>query len=324
MGGSDLRADFWMNEYLTPWDYYAHGITRVLEYRQTAFQEMYIVETGAYGKALVLDGKWQSCTGDEFLYHEPLVHPAMLLHARPRNVLILGGGEGATAREILRWKTVERVVMIDIDGEVVEACKRHLPEMHRGCFEDPRLDVRIQDALNFLDDTAQSWDVIISDLSDPIEEGPSFKLFTKEYFEKAKGVLAADGVFVLQAGPVSPAEMRMHARLACTMRTVFDHVRSYVSYVPTYASPWGFTLGTARSIDTRPDPEAVDQQLGASTTGGLRMLDGSTLLGLYQLPKHLRRAIDEETRVYTLTEPPKFFGRTTVVPAGAASDRPLL
>jgi spermidine synthase len=93
MGGSELRADFWMNEYITPWDYYAHGITNVLAYRKTAFQEMYIVETGAYGRALVLDGKWQSSTGDEFLYHEPLVHPAFLLHGSPRSVLILGGGE---------------------------------------------------------------------------------------------------------------------------------------------------------------------------------------------------------------------------------------
>lgn len=312
MAGTEVRADFWINEYITPWDYYAHGITNVLAYRKTAYQEMYIVETGAYGKALVLDGKWQSCTGDEFLYHEPLVHPAMLLHGAPRNVLILGGGEGATAREALRWKTVRRVVMIDIDGDVVEACRRHLPEMHCNCFDDPRLDVVIDDALVFLDTTTEKWDVIISDLSDPIEDGPSFKLFTKEYFEKAKAVLAADGVFVLQAGPVSPIEMGMHARLVTTLATVFDHVRTHTTYVPSYAAPWGFVLGAARPIDPRPDPDETDRQLAEKTTGSLRMLDGETLLGLFQLPKHLRRAIAEETRVYTLEEPPKFFGKSTV------------
>ncbi|MHC4063195.1 MAG: polyamine aminopropyltransferase [Planctomycetota bacterium] len=309
MPGAEMRADFWMNEYITPWDIYAHGITEVLAYRQTAFQEMYIVETGAYGKALVLDGKWQSCTGDEFLYHEPLVHPAMLLHGQPRSVLILGGGEGATAREVLRWKTVQRSVMIDIDREVVEACQRHLPEMHQNAFDDQRLEVVIQDALEFLNDTTDTWDVIISDLSDPIEEGPSFKLFTKEYFEKAQRVLASEGVFVLQAGPVAPAEMALHARLVRTMKAVFDHVESYVTSVPTYASPWGFALGCARPIDTRPDPENIDRRLAENTTGGLRMFDGTTLLGMLQLPAHLRRAIAEETRVYTLQEPPKFFGK---------------
>ena len=312
MAGNEVGADFWIHEYITPWDFYAHGITNVLAYRKTAYQEMYIVETGAYGRALVLDGKWQSCTGDEFLYHEPLVHPAMLLHGAPKRVLILGGGEGATAREVLRWKSVERVVMIDIDGEVVEACREHLGEMHQNAFDDERLEVVIGDALDFLDQSTERWDVIISDLSDPIEDGPSFKLFTKEYFERAKRVLAADGAFVLQAGPVSPAEMGLHARLVRTMSAVYDEVASYVTFVPSYASPWAFALGSAKSIEKRPDPDRTDRALTDKTTGGLRMLDGTTLLGMFQLPLHLRRAIQEETRVYTLAEPPKFFGKGSV------------
>ncbi len=309
MAGSEIRADVWIQEYITPWDIYSHGITRTIAFRKTQFQEMYIVETGAYGKALVLDGKWQSCTGDEFLYHEPLVHPALLLHGNPRNVLILGGGEGATAREVLRWKSVEKAVMIDIDGEVVDACREHLPEMHQGAFDDPRVELVIADALEYLDQTERTFDVVISDLSDPIEEGPSFKLFTREYFEKTRRVLAPDGVFVVQAGPVSPVEMHLHCRLASTLRAVFPHTASLTSYVPTYAAPWSYILARANSIDTRPDPDQTDRQLAAKTTGGLRMLDGTALLGLYQLPKHLRTAIAEETQIYTLAEPPKFFGK---------------
>ena len=312
MSGNDVGTVFWMNEYITPWDFYGHGITKVIAHARTEFQEMYILETGAYGTALVLDGKWQSCTGDEFLYHEPLVHPAMLLHGSPKSVLILGGGEGATAREVLRWNTVERACMIDIDGEVVQACREHLAEMHQGAFDDPRLEVVIDDALHFLDQTKESWDVIISDLSDPIEEGPSFKLFTKEYFEKSKSVLAPDGVFILQAGPVAPAELAMHCRLACTMRAVFEHVKSYTTHVPTYASPWGFILGSARPIENRPEPEAIDKLLADRAVHGLRMFDGTTLLGMMQLPGHLRKAIASETRTYTLLEPPKFFGKSSI------------
>ncbi len=323
MPGIEVQADlqtgpacFWLHELITPWDSYAHGITEILAYKKTKFQEMYIVETGAYGKALVLDGKWQSSAGDEFLYHEPLVHPAMLHHGSPKSVLILGGGEGATAREALRWKSVERVVMVDIDREVVDACREHLADMHQGAFDDPRLEVVIDDAENVLARADQSWDVIISDLSDPIEEGPSFKLFTKEYFERAKKVLARDGVFVLQAGPLAPAELKMHARLVNTLKAVFDHVHSYGTHVPTYASPWGFALGSSRPIDPRPDPDQTDHVLAEATTsrtglpgGGLRMLDGTTLLGIFQQPKHIREAIANETVVYTVKDPPKFFGK---------------
>ena len=309
MPGGELGSDLWIYEYITPWDYYAHGVTRMLAHRRTEFQDMYIVETGAYGKALVLDGKWQSCTGDEFLYHEPLVHPAMLRHGAPKRVLILGGGEGATAREVLRWRSVEHVAMVDIDEAVVDACREHLPEMHRGAFDDPRLEVIIDDALNVLDTTKTTWDVIVSDLSDPIEEGPSFKLFTREYFEKARRVLAPEGAFVLQAGPVAPAELTMHARLVNTMKAVFGNVASYTSYVPTYASPWGFALAAAGPIDTHPDPERIDQALADGTAGGLRMFDGHAYLGMLLSPKHLREAIATETTVYTLDAPPKFFGK---------------
>jgi spermidine synthase len=269
---------------------------------------MLIVETGAYGKALVLDGKWQSSQHDEFLYHEALVHPAMIARRAPKRVLVLGGGEGATVREALRWRSVERVTMVDIDGDVVEACREHLAEMHQGAFDDPRTELVIGDALELLDATDERWDVVISDLSDPIEEGPSYRLFTREYFEKIRRVLDDEGTFVVQAGPVAPAEMRLHGRLVRTVRAVFPSVVSYASHVPTYASPWGFALGSAREIDARPEPAAVDRLLAEATTGGFRLIDGRGLLGLLQTPLYLRREIDGDDSVYTLDEPPKFFG----------------
>lgn len=131
MAGAHLGADVWLSEYITPYDMYVHGLTKILAYKKTPYQEMYIVETGAYGKALVLDGKWQSSVGDEFIYHEALVHPAMVSHPNPENVLILGGGEGATTREVFRWHSVKKAMMVDIDGDVVEACRQYLPEMHQ-------------------------------------------------------------------------------------------------------------------------------------------------------------------------------------------------
>jgi spermidine synthase len=308
MPGEDLRADFWVNEYISPWDVYAHGVVRIFTQRRTRYQDMAIVETGAYGKALVLDGKWQSCTGDEFLYHEALVHPAMIQHGSPRKVLILGGGEGATLREVLRWSSVERAVMIDIDGEVVEACREHLPEMHQGAFDDPRVELVIGDALTWIEQTEERWDVIVSDLSDPIEEGPSFRLFTREYFSQLRSLLDDGGILVVQAGPVAPAELKLHARLANTLGAVFTEAHSYSSHVPTYAAPWGFVIAADRPFELRLDPAEVDARLSRDVRGELRLIDGVGLLGLLHTPLHVRRAIAAETEVYTLKEPPKFFG----------------
>ena len=308
MSGSELKADLWINEYITAWDIYTHGVTKVLAYQKTPFQEMYIVETGAFGKGLVLDGKWQSCTVDEFIYHEALVHPGLIAHQNPRSVLVLGGGEGATIREILRWQTVEKVTMIDIDGDVVEACKQHLPEMHQNSFADYRVELIIADALEVLDRTDQTWDVIISDLSDPIESGPSFPLFTKEYFAKLQRVLNPGGYVMVQAGPISPPEIQDHARLVNTLQSVFENVTSLSAPTPSYGRAWGFALCANQVIDTRPEPELVDQLLSAKTSGGYRFIDGITLLGIMQTPLYIRQAIAAETTIYTLQEPPKFFG----------------
>lgn len=315
MAGADIKADVWINEYISPWDIYSHGVTRILAASRTTFQDMQIVETGLYGKGLVLDGKWQSCTGDEFLYHEPLVHPPCLLHGSPTSALILGGGEGATLREVLRWKRIERARMVDIDGDVVDACKLHLFEMHQNAFDDPRAELVIGDALETLDDSEAEWDVILSDLSDPIEEGPSFALFTREYFQKVLRALKPGGLFVVQAGPVSPPEVPCHARLASTVRSVFRHARSYSSYAPSYGAPWSFILGSNEPI-VLPGVGEIDAALRDHTTGGMRMFDGEAMIGMFHLPKHLREAIARETTVYTLNDPRKFFGKSEVA-AGA-------
>jgi len=322
MPGAEVKADLWVNEYITPWDIYQHGITKVRAAASTEWQDMQIVETGVYGLGLVLDGKWQSCTGDEFLYHEPLVHPAMVFRTMngraPKNVLVLGGGEGATVREILRWTSVERVTMVDIDGEVVEACRQHMPEMHKGAFDDPRTDLVIANALEYIKDKdAQpegGWDVIISDLSDPIEDGPSFQLFTKEYYEDLKAILAPGGELVVQAGPVTPAELRLHCRLVRTLSEVFPRTVSLQSFVPTYCAPWSFVICSDEELPEI-DTNEIDDVIEANTKpfGGttLKVFDGEALFGMMALPKHLREAIASEDQVYTAANPPKAFGSET-------------
>lgn len=318
MSGANVQADLWVNEYITPHDIYAHGIEQVLWSKRTEFQDAMVVRSGLYGTALVLDGKWQSCTGDEFVYHEPLVQPACVSLAAaghsPKTALILGGGEGATSREILRWKSIERCTMVDIDGPVVDACREHLAEMHQGAFDDPRHDLVIDDALEYFKDDSKTpsggWDLIVSDLSDPIEDGPSFPLFTKEYFEGLKRVLAGHGLLVVQSGPVAPHGLPTHAKLAATLRAVFKNTRSLVTVTNSYGAPWSYILASDTEINIDQDAATVDALLAEhiDDASKLKFFDGVGLKFLANPPKHVRAAIEAETEVFTMERPPKFFG----------------
>jgi len=313
----ELGSDFWLTEFSTPFDGYCRGIVRVLAQRRTAFQEMLIVESGSYGKALILDGKWQTCEGDEFLYHEPLVHPACLFAGGPERVLLLGGADGGAAREALKWRSVQQLAIVDIDGEVLEACRQHLPEIHQGSLDDPRVTVRIQDALEFMEEPRPYWDVIVADLSDPIEHGPAAKLFTREFFGLCRQALRPGGVYVMQAGCTAPMELHMHARVVRTLETVFPRVLHYESFVPTWASGMGFALCTDdEDMNFHPPAPDVDRALAEQTSGEFRFLDGLALHGLVHPAKHLRDAVARETRICTMDDLPEMLGRGSMGPQG--------
>ena len=131
----------WLHDDINPDLVQLHSIKQVIYSGKTKFQSIDIVDTGSFGISLVLDGKIQSSEQDEFIYHEALVHPAMLSHSNPERVFIAGGGEGATLHEVLTHNTVRRVAMVDIDKEVVDICRRFLATFHRGSFNDPRAEI---------------------------------------------------------------------------------------------------------------------------------------------------------------------------------------
>ncbi|MEB3859710.1 MAG: spermidine synthase, partial [Desulfurococcales archaeon] len=163
----------WIVEWSTPSSAHMFSVRRVLYWGKSRYQEIVVLEYEELGKALVLDGKTQSTEYDEFVYHEALVQPAMVLHGNPERVLVLGGGEGATVREVLKFKSVREVVMVDIDEEVVRVSREMLPEWHAGAFDDPRLRLVIGDGYEYVEGSGESFDVIIADLADPIEAGPA-------------------------------------------------------------------------------------------------------------------------------------------------------
>lgn len=287
----------WFIEYTSPEEGHLHEIRNIYYTSQTKYQRMDIMETGSYGKCLVLDGKIQSSIVDEFIYHEALVHPAMLTHPNPRRVFIVGGGEGATLREVLRHKSVEYCMMVDIDQEVVEKCREYLPEWHKGAFDDPRTDLRFMDARKYLEETTDRYDVIIIDISEPVEEGPAYLLFTREFYEIVKERLTPDGVISLQAGTTALHQLLNFTAVNKTLSTVFPVVAPYDIPIPSFGLPWGFTLASKNTDPRKWTPAEVDSMISGRIKGTLRFYDGIAHLGLFSLPKHLRAALEAETRI---------------------------
>lgn len=287
----------WFIEYTSPEEGHLHGICNIYYSSQTKYQRMDIMETGSYGKCLVLDGKIQSSIIDEFIYHEALVHPAMLTHPDPKRVFIVGGGEGATLRDVLRHRSVEYCMMVDIDQEVVEKCRQLLPEWHQGAFDDPRTDLRFMDARKYLEETSDTYDVIIIDISEPVEEGPAYLLFTREFYEIVKERLSPDGVISLQAGTTALHQLLNFTSVNKTLATVFPIVAPYDIPIPSFGLPWGFTLASKNRDPRAWTSHDVDEMISKRIKGELRFYDGIAHIGLFHLPKHIRTALEAETRI---------------------------
>jgi spermidine synthase len=291
-----------MIELGTPYSAHMFAIKKHLFHGRSDYQEIQVLEYEELGKALVLDGKTQSTIYDEFVYHEALVHPAMILHGIPRKVLILGGGEGATAREVLRFKTVERVVMVDIDPVVIEVAKKYLPEWHRGAFDDPRLELIIEDGYEYIINEGEKFDVIIADLADPLEAGPAYKLYVKEFYEAVKRRLNPGGVFVTQS--TSPSIMPYtFAVIYNTVKSVFRHAAYYMVYIKGFDSLWGFTLASEDRDPSKLMNTYIDGIIENIVEGENRFYDGVTHVHMFSIPKYLRELVESIKDIATLEKP---------------------
>jgi spermidine synthase len=293
----------WFYDRYTPAEVHAHRAGRVIASASTKFQNVTIQEFEHLGRVLILDGKIQSAELDEYIYHELLVHPAMIAHEKPRRVLLCGGGEGAPLREILRHPSVESVVMVDIDAELVALCREHLPNWHAQAFDDPRVRVLHADARAFVEGTDERFDVIINDITDPIEGGPSKLLFTREFHAAAARSLNPGGVFVTQAiGVHYDAGDRLHAMIHHTVAQAFAHVRSYCDYILSFDYPWAFVAGSRKPVWDGLEAADIDRRLQARGIT-LRFYDGETHRRVMSLPKPLRTLISKETSIITDREP---------------------
>ena len=245
------KGDGWTVEGLH--DDYAQALRedRVLYDSETEHQRLRVFENARFGRVLTLDGVVQTTEGDEFMYHEMLAHVPILAHGAAKRVLVIGGGDGGMAREVLRHASVEHCTMVEIDAGVVDFSKQYLPALSDGVFDDPRLDLVIADGAAFMAGSHDPYDVIIVDSTDPI--GPGEVLFTDSFYGHAKNLLNPDGIIVTQNGVpfLQPDELRGTMR---AFRALFADHGCYLTHVPSYAGGpmalgWGSMSGKARAVD---------------------------------------------------------------------------
>lgn len=287
----------WYVEESAPTEAHHHAIDRVFYAGRSEFQQIAVISTPVFGKLLILDGDTQSSQGDERIYHETLVHPAMAAAADRSQVLILGGGEGATLREVLRHPDVTRATMVDIDGMVIELSKRYLPEWSDGAFDDPRARTIVGDALAFMRDDHQRYGVVISDLTEPLDDSPSNPLFNDAVFALIKARLAEGGIYVLQASTAAFHNVGLHAKMARTLRRHYKHVASFFTHVPAFDTDWAF-LACSDRVDVAALDDATLNAYCAQLRGENFFYDRETHRRLFALPLYVRRALAAEGETF--------------------------
>lgn len=248
--------NLWFTERETPSLALSAEVERVLDHHQTAFQDLSVLQTKSWGKLLTLDGAVMVTDLDEMGYHEMIAHVPLLSHPHPEKVLVIGGGDGGTVREVVKHAQVREVVLCELDPDVVAASRTYFPQLSSG-LDDPRVRIVHEDGAAFVRAQTGAFDVIIVDSTDPV--GPGKVLFEASFYASVREALRADGMVVAQSeSPWYTPEIITD--LVTAMRTVFPKVGLYTSQVPTYPGGlWTFTVGSLG-----PDPRQCDRQRAAA------------------------------------------------------------
>ncbi|ABB13960.1 polyamine aminopropyltransferase [Carboxydothermus hydrogenoformans] len=245
--------ELWFTEKQTPNVGITCKITRTLHTETTPFQELAVIETLQFGRMLVLDGMVQTTVVDEFVYHEMIAHVALNTHPNPEKVMVIGGGDGGTIREIVKHPKVKKAVLVEIDERVIEVSKQYLPEIAVALMGNPKVEVRVEDGIKHVKEHKGEYDVIIIDSTEPV--GPAVELFSEDFYKNVYESLKDDGIMVAQTE--SPFFNRDIIKNSFTrIGKNFPITRLYFATVPTYPSGvWTFTLGSKKY-----DPLAVKKE----------------------------------------------------------------
>ncbi len=265
------------------------GVNKVLFSESTPYQKVEVFETDTWGNMMTIDGMVMLSEMDEFVYHEMLAHVPMFAHPNPGRVLIIGGGDGGTAREVLRHPSVKHVDMVEIDEAVVRAARQFLPDV--GDFDNPKLHVRFEDGIAFVERVTDPYDVIIIDGSDPV--GPAVDLFSETFYRNCYKALTPQGILSSQTeSPWVPSYHSAIKKLFSSLGTIFEISRMYLAFIPLYPSGMWSLAYASKGIHPH-DPEVTDRVVKGTTSmdAALRYYNPEVHQGSFALPGFVREIL---------------------------------
>jgi spermidine synthase len=274
-----------LTEYLTDDTGFFVRSTREFEHFQSPFQAIEVHDTASFGTLFRLDGHFMTSEGDEFFYHENLVHPAALSHSKPERALIVGGGDGGSAEELLKHPSIRSVTLAEIDAAVVDIARKYLGSVHRGALDDPRLALVIGDGFGFVRAATERYDLIVLDLTDP--GGPSELLYTPDFYRACASRLNPEGALTLHiASPIAHPD-RIRETLA-NLRSAFSVVTPYLTSVPLYGGMWMMACASATLDPKRVSAEEIDRRIASRGIANLQYYNGDMHRAALALPNFVR------------------------------------
>ncbi|MGH8679232.1 MAG: polyamine aminopropyltransferase [Burkholderiales bacterium] len=279
------RDDLYLIEQLNEGFGFWVRASRSIAHVKSPFQDIEVLDTVKFGRALRIDDYFMTSDADEFYYHENMIHVGGVAHPEPRRALIVGGGDGGAAEEYLKYKSMREVVMAEIDEVVVDFCKKHLPQVHRGAFDDPRLKVLITDGKAYVEGCKDRFDLMMLDLTDPF--GPAEMLYRVEFLRECRRILGPKGVFSMHLGsPVT--RPNVYHRVLSSLREAFSIVRPYLVYVPLYGTWWGMASASDETDPLALSEQEVDRRIAERGLKDLKYYNGATHRGVFALPNFVR------------------------------------
>lgn len=268
--------------------YFYRGGT-LIEKGRSQFQEYEVWDTPQFGRLFRLDDCFMTSERDEFYYHENMIQVPCVAHAGPARALILGGGDGGSAEELLKQPTMQEIVIAELDEKVVDIARRHLQAVHRGALDDPRVKLRIGDGFEYVTKEApasgERFDLVVLDLTDPV--GPAEALYSEDFFRACRTLLAPGGAISLHIGTPVFLPERVQA-LVRRLRTVFAIVRPYFLYIPLYGSLWGLATASDTLDPAALAADEVDRRIAARAVHSLQYYNGAVHCAQFALPNYLR------------------------------------
>ncbi len=281
------RQDFAVEQLSADFGFYLRT-TELLAERRSPMQHIEIVQTPLFGRAMRIDGCFMTSERDEFFYHEPMIHLPAITHGAPRQALVIGGGDGGSVHNLLRYPSMERVVLAELDRDVIDMARQWLPAVHRGAFDDPRLQVRLGDGRAYLEECEDQFDQIVLDLTDPF--GPAVALYTTEFYRACQRALRPGGVVSLHIqSPIHRGDSLM--RIVASLLSVFGVVRPYLQYVPLYGTLWGMAMASDQADPLALTAAEVDARLARHGLRDLKLYSGGTHHALLTMPPFVQQLL---------------------------------